>query len=178
MKDLNILDNHAAIEILKRASDSLSALGVHCSLSPMSLPQGMSISLHVGATMQAAVAAEVASTHGGVAAHGSHTGDEFADQVAASITDAVIEREAYRIPTNQDAEDACAIGLGNPLQEFITWHRPSDPQKAADFDESLQDAMTFALRNHVDKSLVAKWLAFTSPQVHVAFLKEFKLDEK
>lgn len=31
-----------------------------------------------------------------------------------------------------------------------------------------------ATAKSIDRSLVAKWLAFTSPQVHEAFLKEFK----
>ena len=60
MDEKNIMENEAALKILTDARNALESIGVHCSLAPLSLPQGMSISLHVAETGIAAVAANVA----------------------------------------------------------------------------------------------------------------------
>lgn len=53
---------------------------------------------------------------------------------------------ALRIPTAQEAEEACACGLGNPLHEIIEWYRPkNDSEKAAEFGRRLVAAIEFAL---------------------------------
>ena len=96
MTDTNIMANEAAINILKDARNALESLGVHCFLAPMSLPQGMTISLHVGGTVLAAAAANVASTYGGSAAHEKGTGEEFSQEVASALADDVLIKAAYK----------------------------------------------------------------------------------
>jgi hypothetical protein len=54
---MTITNNKAAIAVLTQAAERLQALGVDCLLSPMSMPQGMTISLHTGDSVEAAVAA-------------------------------------------------------------------------------------------------------------------------
>jgi len=78
----NILENRAAMAILREAKSNLEKLGVACVLSPMDLPQGMTISLHIGNTELAAIAANVASTQGGVNAHSVDGADQFVQEVA------------------------------------------------------------------------------------------------
>lgn len=80
----NILDNIAAMSVLREAKSKLEKLGVACILSPMSLPQGMTVSLHIGETELAAIAANVASTQGGVNAHSVIGANQFAQEVAFS----------------------------------------------------------------------------------------------
>lgn len=53
--------NQAAIEILSQAVEQLQAIGVDCLVSPLTLPQGASIALHLGDTAQAVIAAGVAT---------------------------------------------------------------------------------------------------------------------
>lgn len=72
---MTILNYEAAIAVLARAAQELQALGIHALISPMSLPQGMTVSLHVGECVQAALAAEVASTRGGEMAHSAAGAD-------------------------------------------------------------------------------------------------------
>ena len=57
-------------------------------VSPMSLPQGMSVSLHTGATEEAATAADVAAERGGEYAHAVDTHKKFARMVELAIDDA------------------------------------------------------------------------------------------
>lgn len=90
MDESNILNNEAAMQVLRSAVNSLKEIGVHCLLAPISLPQGVAISLHVGSTELEAVAANVAATHGGLAAHSSDMHKQFAGEVAFAITDNVI----------------------------------------------------------------------------------------
>lgn len=90
MNDANILENEAAMQILRTASNSLKEIGVHCFLAPISLPQGVAISLHVASTEIEAVAANVAATHGGLAAYSSDMHKQFAGEVAFAITDNAI----------------------------------------------------------------------------------------
>lgn len=84
----NILDNEAATAILRRAATELKAIGAHCVISPLSLPQGMTVSLHVGADARLAIAANVAAGCGGELANATGMSDEFASRVAHAIEDA------------------------------------------------------------------------------------------
>lgn len=86
--------NEAAGSILREAADKLRALGLHCAVAPMSLPQGMTLNLHVGDTVQSAAAAFVASGRGGELAHSGDTAREFATEVAGVIASDAIERAA------------------------------------------------------------------------------------
>ena len=90
--------NEAAIAILAQAAQQLQVLGVHCLLSPMSLPQGMTISLHVGESVEAALAAEVAATCGGEMAHSTASADGFRKDAAFRMTEATIPKVAYVSP--------------------------------------------------------------------------------
>jgi len=96
MNEKNIVANDAALKILKDARNALESIGVHCVLAPMSLPQGMSISLHVAETNLAAVAANVALTTGGMAAHTSDTNKQFENEVAYALTDDILIKAAYK----------------------------------------------------------------------------------
>ena len=88
MDSKNILGNEAAMAVLHDAATRLRAIGVSCVVSPMSLPQGMSVSLHIGATNEVATAAEVAATCGGEYAHAVGTSKQFAQMVTHAIADA------------------------------------------------------------------------------------------
>ncbi|TXT28292.1 MAG: hypothetical protein FD131_3245 [Rhodocyclaceae bacterium] len=92
----NILENRAAMAILREAKSSLEQLGVACILSPMDLPQGMTISLHIGSTELAAIAANVASTQGGVNAHTVDGADQFAREVAFAAEEIKRQSECKR----------------------------------------------------------------------------------
>lgn len=101
MNDINIMNNEAALAILQRANDALKAIGVPCILAPMSLPQGMTISLHAGATAEMCVAANVASSCGGEAAHAQSTHDEFKSKVANALAfDASVGADFVRLTSN------------------------------------------------------------------------------
>jgi len=45
----NILNNDVAMAILRRAATGLGPIGARCMISPLSLPQGVTVCLHVGA---------------------------------------------------------------------------------------------------------------------------------
>lgn len=74
--------------------------GKHCLLSPMSLPQGMTISLHVGGSVEATLAAEVAASRGGEMAHGADTASHFSRDVAELLTEVTIQK-AVHIPASK-----------------------------------------------------------------------------
>ena len=84
----NILGNEEAMAILRDAAARLQAIGVHCMISPMSLPQGMSVSMHVGETNTISVAADVAAGCGGEFAHAVGTEKQFLQMVEYAILDA------------------------------------------------------------------------------------------
>lgn len=96
MDEKNIMENEAALKILTDARNALESIGVHCSLAPLSLPQGMSISLHVAETGIAAVAANVALTTGGMAAHTIDTNKQFENEVAYALADDILIKAAYK----------------------------------------------------------------------------------
>jgi hypothetical protein len=83
----NILDNAEAMAILQNAVSALRAIGVPCMLAPMSLPQGMSISLHVGGGVESAVAAYIAAEAGGEYAGAAATHAEFMSKVKHALSD-------------------------------------------------------------------------------------------
>jgi hypothetical protein len=89
---MSISKNHAAIEIISRAVEQLQVIGVQCLVSPLSLPQGASIALHLGETVEAVVAADVATTKGAELAHTRGTAGQFASDVASALTDATIQK--------------------------------------------------------------------------------------
>lgn len=98
MDSKNILGNEEAMAILNDTATRLRAIGVHCMVSPMSLPQGMSVSLHAGATEDAATAAEVAAERGGEYAHAVDTHTKFARMVELAIADAAdVEASVARL---------------------------------------------------------------------------------
>lgn len=102
MDKANIMANEAAIKLLKDVKDALEAIGVHTLLAPMSLPQGMTISLHVGQTAQAAIAANVASTTGGLAAHTVNTDVQFMQEVAYALANYALMSAAYKPRTTKN----------------------------------------------------------------------------
>jgi hypothetical protein len=87
MSELNILDNEKAMAILRNAVDALHAIGVPCMVAPMSLPQGMTVSLHAGSSVESAVAANVAATAGGEYAGVVTTHAEFMSKVEQALAD-------------------------------------------------------------------------------------------
>lgn len=97
---MTIMNNEAVIAVLAQAAQQLQALGINCLLSPLSLPQGMTVSLHVGESIEAALAAEVAATRGGEMAHSADTSAHFSRNVAELLTEATIQTAAYIPPSN------------------------------------------------------------------------------
>jgi hypothetical protein len=87
MSELNILDNEKAMAILRNAVGALHAIGVPCMLAPMSLPQGMTVSLHAGSSVESAVAVNVAATAGGEYAGVVPTHAEFMSKVEHALAD-------------------------------------------------------------------------------------------
>lgn len=139
MDELNILGNDEAMRILRDASGALQRAGVHCVLSPMALPQGMSISLHVGSTLQAALAANVASTVGGEAAHAVDSHQQFASQVAYALADdACLKAATGNGAFHANSPSARAFAHQDRLAE------------AASNAEPLSDEDLEFLRQHVD----------------------------
>lgn len=91
----NIIKNDAAMAILASAKMQLEAIGVHCSLAPMSLQQGMTVSLHVATSNYLVTAAYIASGIGGKHANASDTHEEFAGEVASALADAAIDSASH-----------------------------------------------------------------------------------
>lgn len=87
MSELNILDNDKAMTILRNAVADLHAIGVPCMLAPMSLPQGMTVSLHAGSGVETAIAANIASSAGGEHAGAAATHGEFMSKVNIALAD-------------------------------------------------------------------------------------------
>ncbi|MEM8515208.1 NADPH:quinone reductase-like Zn-dependent oxidoreductase [Massilia sp. MP_M2] len=90
MDQSNILNNDLAMAILRDAAEKLKALGVHCIVSPLSLPQGVSVSLHAGTSAVVSTAADVASERGGEYAHAVETNKQFSAMVANALADQAI----------------------------------------------------------------------------------------
>jgi len=65
MLDQDVFKNDLAMAILEKAADDLRSIGVQCLISPMLLPQGMTVSLHVAESGYTLIAAKVASLRGG-----------------------------------------------------------------------------------------------------------------
>lgn len=125
--------------ILNDTASRLQSIGVRCIVSPMHLPQGMTVSLHAGATIEASTAADKASECGGEYAHAADTHKQFARKVELAIADAAdaeatIPEFARKPARPYDMPSAAAQGLG-----FIpaAGERPSNPDSAL---RSLADA--------------------------------------
>ena len=80
--------------VLTEAAQKLRALGVHCAIGPLSLPQGYSLNLHVGESPQATAAAFVAVGMGGVLAHAADSANSFASEVATVLATDAIDKAA------------------------------------------------------------------------------------
>ena len=89
---MNILHNQAAIDIIGKAVEQLQAIGVDCMVSPLTLPQGASVVLHIGDTVEAIVAADVATSKRAELAHARNTASAFASEVAEGVAAAAIQR--------------------------------------------------------------------------------------
>ena len=89
---MSILQNPVAIEIISKAVEQLQAIGIQCLVSPLTLPQGASIALHLGDTVHAIIAADVATTKGAELAHARESAGSFAGEVAAGLTEAAIQK--------------------------------------------------------------------------------------
>lgn len=83
----NILNNAQAMAILQNAVSELLAIGVPCMLAPMSLPQGMTVSLHAGSGIESAVAANIAAETGGEYAGAAATHKAFMTKVEHALAD-------------------------------------------------------------------------------------------
>jgi hypothetical protein len=82
--------------ILTGAVKSIEAVGLHCVRAPLSMPQGVSFGLHAAESIQAAVAADVATRFGGEMAHASCSSAIFVQAVAEALADSAICKAAYK----------------------------------------------------------------------------------
>lgn len=89
---MSILKNQAAIDIISKAVEQLQVIGVDCLVSPLTLPQGASLTLHLGDTIEAVIAADVATVKGAELAHARGTAGLFASDVAGALTEATIQK--------------------------------------------------------------------------------------
>lgn len=85
---------NSATAILSDAAFKLRALGYKCAIGSLSLPQGVSLNLHVGESTLAAAAAYVAIGRGGQVACAEDSDAAFAQEVAAVITTDALEKAA------------------------------------------------------------------------------------
>jgi hypothetical protein len=92
---MSISHNEAAIAILAKAVEQLQAIGVDCILSPLTLPQGASVSLHAGEGVRAVIAADVATLRGAELAHQAGSANDFANDVAEALAEATILKAAH-----------------------------------------------------------------------------------
>jgi hypothetical protein len=76
----------------------------------MDLPQGMTISLHVGVTVQEATAARVAAVIGGASAHETVAGKQFEAELAEALADDTIAKAAYK-PLGQSSTESTAADI-------------------------------------------------------------------
>lgn len=97
---MTIVQNQHAIAILAHAVEQLQAIGLNCLISPVSLPQGASISLQVADTIEAVLAANVATHRGSQIAHDPVGASGFAEDVAEALTEATILKAAHVHPSN------------------------------------------------------------------------------
>lgn len=95
---MTISNNKAAIAILTNAIEQLQSIGFNCLLTPISLPQGASLSLHVSDSVIAVLAANVATCRGAEGAHSAAGSAEFTHDVARAMTEATILKAAHFPP--------------------------------------------------------------------------------
>lgn len=94
---MSILQNQIAIEIISKAVEQLQAIGVQCLFSPLTLLQGASVALHLSDTVQAVIAADVATTKGAKLAHARESEAAFAGEVTAGLAAATIQKASRGI---------------------------------------------------------------------------------
>jgi len=95
---MTIIQNQNAIAILAQAVEQLQAIGVNCLLSPLSLPQGSSLCLQVADSVEAVLAANVATLRGSEIAHNPARASGFAEDVSVALTEATILKAAHIPP--------------------------------------------------------------------------------
>lgn len=88
MSNQNIWNNDAVMVIFRDAASRLQAIGMHCMVSSMNLPQGTAVSLHAGVTAEASTAAVIASECSGESVHAADTHNQFAQKLEIAIADA------------------------------------------------------------------------------------------
>ena len=96
---MTIVKNQDAIAILAHAVEQLQAIGVNCLLSPVSLPQGSPLCLQVADSVEAVLAANVATLRGSEIARDPASASGFAEDVAAALTEATILKAAHIPPS-------------------------------------------------------------------------------
>lgn len=74
---MSIIHNEQAHAILGKAVEQLQAIGITCLVSPLTLPQGSSVSLHIGETLQGVVGADVATRIGAETANTKEGAEHF-----------------------------------------------------------------------------------------------------
>ena len=84
---------------MANAVEQLKSIGFNCLLSPLSLPQGTSLSLHVSDTVLGVLAANVATSRGAEDAHTAAGAPQFEKDLAHALTEATIMKAAY-VPPN------------------------------------------------------------------------------
>lgn len=95
-KSVNEYLYNTAMAVLIETGEKLRALGLTCTVAPISLPQGVCLNLLVGESQQAAAAAYVALGRGGQEAHISGSSASFAAEVADVMAEEVIIHAARR----------------------------------------------------------------------------------
>ncbi|MFC5462609.1 hypothetical protein [Massilia niabensis] len=98
---MTIANNDIAVAVLTNAVEQLQSIGFNCILTPISLPQGGSLSLHVSDSVIAVLAANVATCRGAEGAHSASGAAQFQEDVARAVTEATITKAA-RFPPAAD----------------------------------------------------------------------------
>jgi hypothetical protein len=75
----------AVEKVLQEAKSKIEALGVHCLVDPVSILQGMTISLHTGETLKEVAAVYTALEIGAEMAHTQDGGVQFSKRLAFAI---------------------------------------------------------------------------------------------
>ena len=104
------MKNDVALAILRETADRLATLGLHCTLSPVSLPQGLSVSLIVSDTQYVTAATHVAIGWGAASAHASQTSMAFTLDVDEWITNGASGADALASVSGAELEQT----PGNP----------------------------------------------------------------
>lgn len=96
---------NSASAILSEAASKLRGLGYKCAIGSFSLPQGMSLNLHVGESTLAAAAAYVALGHGGQVVFAEGLDEGFAQEFATDPIEKAAR--AMELPSPKTLEVYC-----------------------------------------------------------------------